>query len=691
MEGTTLLKQIFMAGAVLFCIGMTGCRDKMDGIYKGGEEEPEKVPNDFDYSTSKSVKVNFKYDVPSGFRAYFEMYTACPVSLDEDLSYVKSQTLLPIAGGYTDENGSFSLTLDIASFVEDIYLYSTQAGVSTLLHSKIVGNTVGTFEKYTPERITAKAVARAGIEGDKKTKGSGFKNWPAWKYGTSIKPIEGRVAPVAKISITEKIQSEINNSIKTTVGTATTLDQARFRDDITFRGNAEIKLYYFNHGASERRNSLTYYTRSQNESVNDDPVYYLKDKAIMAFDQLSIDDIDKGVQLKYKADGEEWTNSFPKGTALSFALLADGGTSNYRNVAFSYWNYNRYEILNNDGSYSNRHNKPHMGVFKLSNSTEDKAYVVLCFEDYPWSENPKVKVPERTQTFDDDVFIMEVSPASALPDDIPDPTPEPEDDKNEYKNFFTDCGVWAFEDNWPKNGDYDMNDIVVSFIRTRFCNEAFQVVSLTDKIQFLNNGATYSNAFGYVLGGGVQKDDIKSITVESSSKKSYSQNPLDEDLNDATIMLFDNGRNVNKNEIFTIHVELSRYAEYGSFAKMMNPVNPFIVVNGTTESPRTEVHLPKYPPTKKNNNALFGTEDDCSNVASNNYYISNKENNYPFAIELIGIGSSSIIDPEGNEVTIPDFTTSPEGVAIDESYPSFVDWVKSGGKTNSDWYLHPKK
>lgn len=691
MEGTALFKQIFMAGAVLFCIGMTGCRDKMDGIYKGGEEEPEKVPNDFDYSTSKSVKVNFKYDVPTGFRAYFEMYTACPVSLDEDLSYVKSQTLLPIAGGYTDENGSFSLTLDIASFVEDIYLYSTQAGVSTLLHSKIVGNTVGTFEKYTPERITAKAVARAGIEGDKKTKGSGFKNWPAWKYGTSIKPIEGRVAPVAKISITEKIQSEINNSIKTTVGTATTLDQARFRDNITFRGDAEIKLYYFNHGASERRNSLTYYTRSQNESVNDDPVYYLKDKAIMAFDQLSIDDIDKGVQLKYKADGEEWTNSFPKGTALSFALLADGGTSNYRNVAFSYWNYNRYEILNNDGSYSNRHNKPHMGVFKLSNSTEDKAYVVLCFEDYPWSENPNVKVPERTQTFDDDVFIMEVSPASALPDDIPDPTPEPEDDKNEYKNFFTDCGVWAFEDNWPKNGDYDMNDIVVSFIRTRFCNEAFQVVSLTDKIQFLNNGATYSNAFGYVLGGGVQKDDIKSITVESSSKKSYSQNPLDEDLNDATIMLFDNGKNVNKNEIFTIHVELSRYAEYGSFAKMMNPVNPFIVVNGTTESPRTEVHLPKYPPTKKNNNALFGTEDDCSNVASNNYYISNKENNYPFAIELIGIGSSSIIDPEGNEVTIPDFTTSPEGVAIDESYPSFVEWVKSGGKTNSDWYLHPKK
>lgn len=686
MEGTALFKQIFMVGAVLFCIGMTGCRDKMDGIYKGGEEEPEKVPNDFDYSTSKSVKVNFKYDVPTGFRAYFEMYTACPVSLDEDLSYVKSQTLLPIAGGYTDENGSFSLTLDIASFVEDIYLYSTQAGVSTLLHSKIVGNTVGTFEKYTPERITAKAVARAGIEGDKKTKGSGFKNWPAWKYGTSIKPIEGGVAPVAKISITEKIQSEINNSIKTTVGTATTLDQARFRDDITFRGDAEIKLYYFNHGASERRNSLTYYTRSQNESVNDDPVYYLKDKAIMAFDQLSIDDIDKGVQLKYKADGEEWTNSFPKGTALSFALLADGGTSNYRNVAFSYWNYNRYEILNNDGSYSNRHNKPHMGVFKLSNSTEDKAYVVLCFEDYPWSENPNVKVPERTQTFDDDVFIMEVSPASALPDDIPDPTPE--GDKNKYDYFIMNSGIWAFEDNWPKNGDYDMNDIVVSYIRTMYCTYAGEVVSLTDKMQFLNNGATYSNAFGYVLGGGVQRSNIKSIDIKSSPKSSYSQNPgLDEDLDDATIMLFDNGKNVDKNAIFETHVEFETYPDFFYFAKSMKPVNPFIVVNGSAETPRTEVHLPKYAPTKKNNNELFGTENDCSKGVSDSYYISNKENNYPFAIELIGVEYKK----DENEVTIPDFTTSPEGVAIDESYPSFVDWVTSGGKTNSDWYLHPKK
>lgn len=689
MKGTKLLKHFYMASAVLFCVGITGCRDKVSDIYKGGKEEPEKVPNDFDFSTSKSVKVNFKYNVPTGFRAYFEMYTACPVSLDEDLSYVKSQTLLPVAGGYTDENGSFSLTLDIASFVEDIYLYSTQAGVPTLLHSKIVGNTTGTFEEYTPERIDAKAVARAGADGDKMTSGSGYTNWPAWRYGTSITPIERKVTSVEKISITETIQKEINSSIKTTVANTTSPEPDRFRNDITLRKDAEIKLYYFSHGASERKNSLTYYTRSSNEQVDANPVYYLQNKIVMAFDRLSTADINRGVQLKYNA-GDGWIDSFPEGTVLSFALLADGKSSDYRNVAFSYWDYNKYKILNNDGEYSDRHKKPHMGVFKLSNSTEEKAYIVLCFEDYPWSESPIVSVPERTQTFDDDVFIMEVSPASALPDDIPDPTPE--GDKNKYDYFIMNSGVWAFEDNWPKNGDYDMNDIVVSFIRTMYCTYSGDVVSLTDKIQFLNNGATYSNAFGYVLGGGVQRNNIKDITMASSPKSSYSQNfGLDNDLDDATIMLFDNGKNVDKNAIFETHVEFNKYPDYFSFSKQVTPVNPFIVVNGTIESSRTEVHLPKYPPTQKNNNELFGTENDCSKGASDSYYISDKENNYPFAIELIGVGYHSLYDKDENKVTIPDFTTSPEGVAIDESYPSFVDWVTSGGKTNSDWYLSPKK
>lgn len=686
MNGSILLKQLCTVGAILLCLGVSGCRDDVKNIYKGdeGKEEPEKVPNDFDFSTSKSVNVSFKYNTPKGFRAYFEMFTACPVSLDEDLSYVKNPTLLPVAGGYTDENGKFSLTLDIASFVDDIYVYSTQARVPTLLHSKIVGNTASAFEEYKPEKIDAKSVKVVARDqnGDKLTAGSGFASWPAWKYGTSIQPIEGKMIPLDNIDVTEKIQNEIVKSIETTVANTTSSEPGRFRNNIVLKEDAEVKLYYFSHGVSDRENSLTYFTYPENQSVSGDPLTYLKGKIVMAFDQLSDSKINEGVQLQYNNNGE-WSTTFPKGTALSFALIT-GASTEYRNVAFSEMKYNHYEIKLKDGSSQVRHTKPHMGVFKFSNSTEDKAYIVLCFEDYPWSESPEIKVKERTQTFDDDVFIMEVNPKSALPDDIPDPTPG-DTDKNPWTHFQKSSGVWAFEDNWPKNGDYDMNDIVVSYIRTLYINDVFNVVSLTDEIQFLNNGANYSNAFGYVLGGGVTKDNV-TVTLTSTPETSYSQKPgLDNDLDKATIMLFDNGKSLNKEVRFEMHAEFKYpYPDYSSFSSppFGEPVNPFIVVNGTTEYSRTEVHLPKYPPTEKNNNALFGTENDCSDPSSKSYYLSDKESSYPFAIDLRGVPLK--IDEEN--AIVPAFTPSPEGKAIDESYPEFIDWVKSGGTSHTNWY-----
>lgn len=685
MKGEILLKQLCAICTVLFCIVVTGCRDDVKNIYKGEPEEPEEVPNDFDFSTSKSIDVKFKYDVPVGFQVYYEMYTTCPVSLDEDLSYVKNPTLLPIAGGYTDENGAISLTLDVAAFVDDIYLYSTQAGVSTLLRAELSGNTASVFEEYEPKKVDTEFLARS-LDGDKRTAGAGYKNWPAWGYGTSLNPIKGKVTSVDNIIITEKVQTEINNSIKTTVANTTSLEGSRYRNNIVLTEEAEVKLYYFSHGASLRQNSLTYFTYLGSQGPNADPLFYLKDKLVMAFENLSTSDLCKGVQLKYKDVKGNWTNTFPGGTALSFALIADGNTD-FKNIAFSEWNYNSYSIqINSSEGWAIRNNKPHMGVFKLSNSTAEKAYIVLCFEDYPWSESPLVSVGERTQTFDDDVFIMEVNPKRALPDDIPDPTPG-EDENNPWKHFIKTSGVWAFEDNWPKNGDYDMNDIVLSYIRTLYMDEGYNVVSLTDEFTFLNNGANYSNAFGYVLGGKVNQKGIKSLNLTSQPKSSYSQNfGLDKDLDVATIMLFDNGKNVDKNATFNVHAEFNvPYPSYSDFSKNRNfgePVNPFIVVNGITDNPRVEVHLPQYPPTEKNDNSLFGEEDDCSN-GTTTYYISKKANNYPFAIDLSGVP----LEMNEDGVIIPAFTTSPEGKPIDDSYSHFIDWVESGGTEYTDWYL----
>lgn len=67
-------------------------------------------------------------------------------------------------------------------------------------------------------------------------------------------------------------------------------------------------------------------------------------------------------------------------------------------------------------------------------------------------------------------------------------------------------------------------------------------------------------------------------------------------------------------------------------------MNPFIVTNGTLgKVPRAEVHLPKYISTSKNNNILFGTENDQSSGTGTSCYVSDRVNNYPFAIDLVGV------------------------------------------------------
>lgn len=85
------------------------------------------------------------------------------------------------------------------------------------------------------------------------------------------------------------------------------------------------------------------------------------------------------------------------------------------------------------------------------------------------------------------------------------------------------------------------------------------------------------------------------------------------------------------------------------------------------------------------NNSYFKTVDDISDptVQKKNgqkmYFVGSGD--FPFAFYLEGANindfKNTVLKPEN------------EGRRIDQFFPGFLDWSRSNGESNADWYLYP--
>lgn len=648
MKGNELSKLIYMAIAVLLCVGMAGCRDKMNDIYKGGEEEPEKVPNDFDYSTSSTVQVNIHYDVPKGYKVHFEAYTRNPISLDEEKSYVKDETIIPFIEGWTDENGDFSYTAEIASMSKEVYIYSSDEGVPMLMKSEIIGDKAMVASKTS--------VVSDFTSGTSRTVASraNYKSWPKYNYNwISLGEWDINGKPHYLLSdeaLRYTPTAAFNGIVNATRPDNTQLAMFFMCTSINIQERANVYLNYISHNESERNNALAYYTYT-NEPTREEVLKNL----VIAYPNTRASDLKVGdvIQLYYNNKGT-LEKDFPAGTKIGFVLLIDafkdGKVAKSGNIMYSAnklnnWNFTDALTASKPG---------------LISYVADGQYV-LAFEDQPWNEQAgRNALPD----FHNDIFVITANPITSIP------SPEPGKDPvlPDYKAIIKTYGILGFEDNWPDKGDYDLNDVIVSYVRTSYVDEFYRTMALDERYAFINNGATYSNGFGYIMGEDLSLDVIKSCEVTSSY--SCSGQGIDNDIDSqVAIMLFDNSKAVPQNTAFEVRTVFNTPI-------LLSRFNPFIIVNNEKnwmDQDRIEVHLPKHAPTSKCNLNLFNTGDDAS--SDSNYYV--REGNYPFAINLVDV--------------LSDFVVPEERKAVDETYPYFKNWVDTKGTQNKDWYLHPKK
>ncbi|WDF55674.1 LruC domain-containing protein [Mucilaginibacter sp. KACC 22063] len=238
----------------------------------------------------------------------------------------------------------------------------------------------------------------------------------------------------------------------------------------------------------------------------------------------------------------------------------------------------------------------------------------------------------------------------------------------------------AFEDNFPKKGDYDLNDLLVNYRYQFISNASNQVVEMTGTYTIGAAGASFHNGFGVQLP--VSASAVASVTGQQaiSNYITFASNGVEAGQSKAVIIPFDNHEALIKNPdgSYLINTLSSKAKVTSSTAtvnvKFTTPVaastltpsafNPFLISNLRRGY---EVHLPNMAPTDKATTTLFGTDDDNTSVAAGRTYVSKE--NWPWAISF-------------NTTFDYPFETVP----INTAYPHFADWAASGGTTYTDWY-----
>ena len=560
-------------------------------------KDDEKTPNSFDFSTTSSIQVNVKYDVPEGYKVLFEIYLEDPFTIDKDGQIIKRTDLEPVIRRMTDGNGAYSGKEIINSdHGDEAYIYTSYIGVPTLFKTVIAGDAITADIKWD------------STDDNPQTRAEG---WQAPKgyhvLGTwSSKGYPHYLDTDNKITIPGDVLTIINTTLKEG-GTC----PKQYRQAIDFEindpegRNAEVSIRIIG-GTSGAASAFGYYCYRADASLSE----IKKAPKCIVFPNTLMDNYynkkasglqgGESVKLHYiDPDGVDQGTVFPNGVKIGWFLLNDSFYGGNNKPFYS------TTKLNGDG-------RTHTAAFRIDD------FVVLSFED--WTD----------QDYNDIQFNVWSNPIEAIINpDIPDIKP---DGGNEDKKYSLEYkGIIAFEDNWPRKGDYDLNDVIVKYQSVLNFNDANQALSTEDTYELLWSGATFKNGFAYQLN--TERSNMSTEILEAPT--SFNGQGLDTDLSKATVNVFLSALDVTERNTKTATYKIKNTFKTPLSHETLGipPYNPFIMVHDELKESRIEVHLVNYPPTEKADMALFHTEEDLSSVPTS-YYVAN--GNYPFAIHLSG-------------------------------------------------------
>lgn len=634
-----ITKLVCVIGVVSVAFSSCLQKDVYDPANSGDKEEEVTLDNYFDFATTKNIQLNIDYGKECP-QTYFEVYAENPLSyVAEGGQIIKKAGVSHIATGFTDIQGRYIKPASFPTAVSEVYIYSPDFGVPTLYKTKVVGSDVSakiTFENaldVTPvDSSTRSAQTRSSL-----------------KFITNVIPNvlgtwnvnTGRpnyLDTSKKINVDATLKSYITTYFpegKNNVGTNLVSDDA----DILIKEDANVVVNYFG-GDTGAQSVFAYYCYSENASI--DEIRQAAKHACVIFPNAHKSNLGNysgvAVNLKYINETgsfpEEEPERIPAGTKIGFLIWNDGwrGVKANGNMFYSTKSLNSDKIS-------------HTAIFAAKNKAGDRVNVITM-EDWKNGEND----------YNDVAFVISSNPIAAI--EVPD-VPNPGDRQGTEKY----SGVLGFEDNWPEQGDYDLNDVVMKYQSSVDYNIDNKVLNIIDKFTLAWTGANYKNSFAYEVPFDLSK--ASKVTVNGSETSSYSGN---------VITLFKDAKaelgvsNVNAEDMINQNIQEKTYTVSIQFnnptldkSVVVAPYNPFIKVFNSA----TEVHLTDHKPTTGANNRFPSGADISRGDVDGTYFIC--KDGFPFAIHVDARLDASILNLDLKK----------ENQRIDKTYPKFAEWAKT--------------
>lgn len=439
--------------------------------------------------------------------------------------------------------------------------------------------------------------------------------------------------------------------------------------NITLREAGDVYVTFIHEGAGYL-NSFGFFTFDSNNP----PTSKAQVRETIVFPNLSYPHMAAGHRIKL--------GNFPAGTSIGFFLAANGFSSatGVKTSAVPY--YYSLSGLNPEATPTLRQHN----VLLVDPDTNE---VVMGFED--------LSRVSGDNDFNDALFSIKVTPETALDvtrlslipaaqdsdsDGVTDSQDEfPQDFSRASSSYYPNHQNWitlAFEDNWPKVGDYDMNDLVV---RERF-QTIFNAAGLVSGFKisgFIDaRGAANHNGFALRIMN-MDKSQVRAASiniagqVRSLSTEGQQRNPV--------LILWQDSHSYTSTGIsagncshFNTSKECEQFAPvaYEVDVQLTTPVLSlphsdldFFIFQRDFRG--REIHFADYPPTDKFDATQFGKFDDTSVPASRRYFRS--ANNLPWALK------------------IPSQWRYPrEYIDVVWAYPEYETWVESGGAQGLNWF-----
>ena len=647
------MRRFWLACTMVIVVGISSCVDSDKDLY---QEAPGAEINTSNFSTIRKVQVEIDYS-NSESRVPFSIYDGNPLIEGENTTILK-ENVQALDGAWTDEQGKFTATVELPAYVSNVYIVSTSPFARQAIPGKIVNGVLKVSD--TDGQLTTRACYRESTRFDRNR----FNNLG---WNTNLGSFDDRSGVIdyaykgndPKLTLSKSEMNELRTTVSKVLNTLGSCpEEYRTQADLYVEEDETAVVLTALRGWTCWNSSLGYYYYRYDQapaSLKDVKVYAVFPNTQMTWNNGSLQASPQGikegtaVQLKYFDDPEyPKGKNFPKGYYIGFILAC-----NAWNTYFT--GFNSYTLT--EGFYASStkgfSTKVNSGIDVRTAMFKDKnSNIAIAFEDFMDDQN-----------FTDVVFSLKANP------EITNVPPVDED----LNTTIEKTGVYAFEDEWPKAGDYDMNDVLVQYTYQKVFNIFNEILSESFTFKTLYNKSTvFTNGLGFILSNEgnaqsieyfIRKENEKDFTVASGADKFTRESNA--------IILTDNVK-TNPNAEYKVTF---KYGDKNSNKKQETSIDAFIY-RPSKEGNRLEVHCPMKKPTSKVDTSLFGQYEDCSKPNEGIYYVSNQENIYPFAFYLSNANANDIAE-------LKNFDKN-EKKSISEIYPKFIDWAKYG--TNADWY-----